>query len=60
MKKKLNLTDLKVQSFVTNIENNQAKTLVGGSGPIVSPTYHEAGCQTLNVNCATRAAGQGC
>lgn len=49
MKKKLNLSGLKVESFVTNIENGTEKTIQGGiSGgacaPPVKPFTEDFGC----------------
>ncbi len=36
MKKKINLTDLKVKSFVTSMDKKQLETLKGGSAVVPS------------------------
>ncbi|MEL6560578.1 MAG: pinensin family lanthipeptide [Bacteroidota bacterium] len=42
MKKKLNLNDLKVESFVTNLEGESEKTIQGGvSGGACAPPYQK-------------------
>jgi hypothetical protein len=55
MKKKLKINDLKVQSFVTEMKNENFNTIVGGARsnnphcPIFLETVHGQGCagQTL-------------
>ena len=46
MKKKFNLNDLKVKSFVTSIEDTNSNTIAGGAtGGCANPTRIEASCR---------------
>jgi hypothetical protein len=66
-KKNLKLADLKVTSFVTNIEKESAQTIVGGAQsnnphcPVFVATLHGQGCggHTLNIQCGTNYANCG-
>lgn len=49
MKKNLKLSDLKVQSFVTSLDNDQLNTLKGGDAT------NNPSCNTLGVACRTVA-----
>jgi hypothetical protein len=48
MKKKLNITAIKVQSFVTELNNAEAQTVQGGTGNSFNPVCESqvAACQT--------------
>ncbi|MEO5644478.1 MAG: pinensin family lanthipeptide [Bacteroidia bacterium] len=58
MKKSLKLNDLKVQSFVTSLNDEQINTLKGGNGNSDKP---EASvrfvCQTLDRGCHQSTCG---
>lgn len=58
-KKKLNLSDLKVQSFVTSLNNSAQKTIQGGTGQTVNPACATlvAGCQSQAAICQSQGAG---
>lgn len=45
-KKKLNLSELKVQSFITKLENGMENTVKGGN----DPEYRSDGCKTHYYN----------
>lgn len=62
MTKKLNLDDLKVQSFVTTLEPEEARQVVGGTagltsccsqGPTSCNTVHTGCCDTQDASCYT-------
>ena len=61
MKKKLNLKELEVKSFVTNLDSNSEKTVKGGShitGCGLCDTDEEgSACQTNNHLCETKDFG---
>ena len=52
MKKKLHLKDLKVQSFVTSLDQNEANTARGGSGQ--GPCYTMGNAGTCGVQCQSQ------
>ena len=50
MKKKLSLTAIKVQSFVTELDKSEAQTVQGGTGNSFNPV-----CQSQVAACQTAA-----
>lgn len=57
-KKNLKLSDLKVQSFVTSLNDDQLHTLKGGDATN-NPACNSIGvaCRTVAHNCATHISG---
>ncbi|MEO9869292.1 pinensin family lanthipeptide [Ekhidna sp.] len=57
MKKKMNLSELKVKSFVTENLVSNAETIIGGGGRI--PGSHATNCVTLPEECPGGGGGGG-
>ncbi|CAN5826397.1 hypothetical protein BH11BAC7_BH11BAC7_04270 [soil metagenome] len=59
-KKSLKLNDLKVQSFVTSLNDEQINTLKGGNGNSDKPDPSiRIVCQTLDRNCNQSSCSSG-
>lgn len=61
-KKNLKLSDLKVQSFITSLNEEGALTVRGGAPPasVTCPTYVGGGCAYSNLCIANATIGQTC
>jgi len=53
MPKKLSLDDLKVQSFVTAVNSEEASSIMGGTTQTLCLSIHTSCCDTVDSSCYT-------
>ncbi|MEQ9441157.1 MAG: pinensin family lanthipeptide [Cyclobacteriaceae bacterium] len=59
-KRKLNLDELKVESFITSFEEDTARTVQGGIKLVLEPRPRTYGCPTENVGRCPADKSEGC